>query len=286
MTTTIFSGLALGGLYATVAMLLTIPLVRCGIVNFAQAFYVVLGGYLVVSMTNRGWSNPIMLVVLLITGAVLGAAQEILTIRPAKGRHDAALVTAVGTGIAIEGFILAFWDANPRSIAFFGGSKPVHMFGGVLEPVDLWLIGIAVVGAVGLQYAVGHTRWGTVGRAAMMDETASKLRGINIPRLRTAAFALAGAAACAMSLVIGAKTGVSVDITLRLVVFSFAAAAIGGFGSFTGTALGGFIVGFVEAFSSRYMNVDWVAILIFAALAGVLTVRPTGLFGSRHLRMV
>ena len=78
----------------------------------------------------------------------------------------------------------------------------------------------------------------------MLDDTAAALRGVDIPRLRTAAFALAGAASCLVGLVVGAKTGVSIDSTLRLVVFSFAAAAIGGFGSFAGALLGGFLVGF------------------------------------------
>jgi branched-chain amino acid transport system permease protein len=286
MMTTIFSALSDGALYAIAGIVLTVPLVRCGIVNFAQAFYIVLGEYLVVQLTGNGWAVVPMLVVLLALGAVLGALQEILTVRPTRGRHDTTLVTTVGMGIAVEGFILATWGPNPKSVSFFGGSNSVHIAGGVLQPFDLWLIGLAIVSAVVFEYAVRRTRWGVLGRAAMTDQVASMLRGVNIPRLRTTAFALAGALSCALSLFVAPKTGVTVDNTLHLVVFSFAAAAIGGFGSFTGTAVGGFIIGFVEAFSSRYLNVDWVAILVFAILCSVLVVRPRGLFGPRRLRLV
>jgi branched-chain amino acid transport system permease protein len=286
MMTTIFSALSDGALYAIAGIVLTVPLVRCGIVNFAQAFYIVLGEYLVVSMTGAGWAVIPMLVVLLALGGVLGAAQEILTVRPTRGRHETTLVTTVGMGIAVEGFILAEWGPNPKSVSFFGGSNPVHIFGGVLQPFDLWLIGLAIVAGVVFELAVRRTRWGVLGRAAMTDQTAAMLRGVNIPRLRTTAFALAGALSCALSLFVAPKTGVTVDNALHLVVFSFAAAAIGGFGSFTGTAAGGFLIGFVEAFSSRYLNVDWVAILVFAILCSVLVVRPRGLFGPRHLRLV
>ena len=195
-------------------------------------------------------------------------------------------MTAVGVGIAIEGFIIVRWGTDPLSFEFFGGSETIRIFGGALRPVDVWLIGLAVVVALGLQLAVKRTRWGTIGRAVMLDDTAAALRGVNIPRLRTAAFALAGAASCLIGLVAGAKTGVSIDSTLRLVVFSFAAAAIGGFGSFAGALVGGFLVGSVEAFGARYLNVDWVPILIFAVLVVVLVARPAGLFGVRNLRTV
>ena len=195
-------------------------------------------------------------------------------------------MTAVGVGIAIEGFIIVRWGTDPRSFEFFGGSETIRILGGALRPVDVWLIGLAIVLAAGLQLAVKRTRWGTIGRAVMLDGTAATLRGVDIPRLRTAAFALAGAASCLLGLVVGAKTGVSVDTTLRLVVFSFAAAAIGGFGSFTGAAVGGFLVGGVEAFAARYLDVDWVPILIFSFLVVVLVIRPAGLFGVRNLRTV
>jgi branched-chain amino acid transport system permease protein len=112
------------------------------------------------------------------------------------------------------------------------------------------------------------------------------LRGINVPRLRTTAFVLAGALSCALGVWVAPMTGVSTDNALHLVVFAFAAMAIGGFGSFTGAAAGGVIIGLVEAFSSRYLSVDWAEILVFAILCSMLVIRPRGLFGPRHLRLV
>lgn len=286
MTTTVFTALTLGAIYGLTAMLLSIPLVRCGVVNFAQMFYIVLGGYVVVDLLGRGWSTPLIAVALVVLGGLLGAGQEVLTMRPTHGAHESTLVTSVGFGIAIEGFIVVRWGTDPRSFEFFGGADPIRIWGGALRPVDLWIIGSAVVLALGLQLAVKRTLWGTVGRAVMEDPIAASLRGIDIPRLRTAAFAFAGSAACLAGLLVGARTGVSLDSTIRLVVFAFAAAAIGGFGNFAGSALGGFLIGFAEAFSARYLNVDWVPVLIFLLLVVVLLLRPNGLFGSRNLRVV
>jgi branched-chain amino acid transport system permease protein len=286
MMTTIWSGLSVGALYAIGGLLFTLPLVRTGILNFAQPFLVILGGYVAVELVGHGWPIVAVLAALLALGALVGGLQEILTVRPTGGRHDSALVVTLGMGIAIEGFILAVWGSDPKSLSFFGGDEAFSLFGGRLQPVDLWLIGIAVIAACVLQYASSATRWGMLGRAAMSDEIGATLRGINTPRLRTLAFALGAALACAVGPLAGAKSGVEYGGGLHLAVFAFAALSIGGFGSFVGALFGGLFVGLVEAFASRYLGIDYVSILVFAILCTVLLVRPTGVFGSRQLRTV
>lgn len=286
MMTTIWSGLSVGGLYAMAGMLFTIPLVRCGIINFAQGFYIVLGGYIIFALGDAGWGTVPILFSLLAIGGVLGGLQEILTIRPAKGRTDTALVTTLGMAIAVQGFIVAVWGTEPKGVEFFGGGSVFTLFGGKLEPVDLWLLGTAVVAGVVLQLAVGGTRWGLLGRAAMIDPVAATLRGVNIPRQRTLAFALGAALACALALLAAPKTGVLPGGGLHLAVFAFAALSIGGLGSFVGTLSGGLAIGLIEAFATRYLNLDWAAIIVFLVLLLFLLVRPGGLFGARHLRTV
>jgi branched-chain amino acid transport system permease protein len=285
MITTIFSGLSSGALYAIVGIALTIPLVRCGDFNFAQPIYIVLGEYILVDLLKAGWSTVPILLLLISLGAVMGGLQEILLQRPTRGR-DTSLVTMLGMFVALQGFILAKWGPDPLSASFYGGSHSVNIFGGVLQPVDLWLIGMALVSAVVLQYAVHHTRWGVLGRAAMTDEVAARLRGVNVPRLRTIAFMLAGGFSMGLAVWIGPKTGINLANALHLIVFAFAAMAIGGFGSFTGTAVGGLTIGLVEAFSTRYLTINWAQLLVFGILCAVLVIRPRGLFGARHLRLV
>jgi branched-chain amino acid transport system permease protein len=286
MMTTIWSGLSVGALYGAGGLLFTIPLVRTGIINFAQAFYVILGGYVTYAFQARGWNTLEIVAFLAALGFVLGGLQEVLTVRPVKGAHETTLVTTLGMGVALEGFILAKWGPNPFSASFFGGDSALTLFGGRLQPVDICLILLVIVAGIGFQLAVSGTRWGILGRAAMADQPAAMLRGVNIPRMRFFAFAVAAALACAFAPVAAPKMGVNYQGGLHLAVFSFAALSIGGFGSFTGTVVGGFIMGLVEAFASRYLGVDYVSILIFAILCTVLVVRPTGIFGRRQLRTV
>jgi branched-chain amino acid transport system permease protein len=286
MMTTIWSGLSVGALYGVGGLLFTIPLVRTGIINFAQAFYVVLGGYMTYELQSKHWNALLIIVSLFLLGCLLGGLQELLTVRPTKGRLDTSLVTTLGAGVAVQGFILATWGPNPFSANFFGGSRPFSLFGGRLEPVDLALIALVVVASLAFQYAVTATRWGILGRAAMLDQEAAMLRGANIPRMRLIAFAFAAGLAVTFGAFAGPKMGVNPDGGLHLAVFSFAALSIGGFGSFGGTMVGGLVMGLVEAFASRYLGVDYVSLLIFGILCTVLVVRPTGLFGRRRLRTV
>jgi branched-chain amino acid transport system permease protein len=285
MMTTIFSGLSDGSLYALVGILLTIPLVRCGDFNFAQPMVIVLGEYVLVDLTGKGWALIPIAIVLAAIGGALGGLQEIFLSRPTR-KKDAEMVAMVGLFVAIEGFVIAYYGTNPESVNFFGGMGTVHLLGGVLAPDDLWLIGLTIVAAGVLHYAVRHTRWGVLGRAAMTDDTAARLRGVNVPRLRTVAYVVAGALSCAFAVFVAPKTGVTTDNALHLVIFGFAGMAIGGFGSFTGTAAGGIIIGLVETFSSRYLTVDWAELLVFAMLVLVLVIRPQGIFGPRGLRLV
>lgn len=285
MMTTVFSGLSDGALYTVVALLLTIPLVRCGDFNFAQPAYIVLGEYVLVELTGKGWALIPALLVLIALGAVLGGLQEVILQRPTRGR-DTSLVTMLGMFVAIQGFILADWGPNPESVSFFGGSRAIHILGGVLQPNDIWLLGLALGGAAVLALAVRRTRWGVLGRASMTDETAAMLRGVNVPRLRTIAFVLAGGLSTAAAVFVAPKTGVDSSNALTLVVFAFAAMAIGGIGSFGGAVVGGMVIGLIDAFASRYLTVDWAQLLVFAALCSVLVIRPRGLFGQRGLRLV
>src|SRR5581483_6798758 len=228
MMTTVFSGLSDGALYALVGMLLTMPLVRCGDFNFAQPMFIVLGEYLLVDLAGKRWALVPIAIVLCAIGGVLCGLQEVLLSRPTR-RRDSEMVAMVGLFVAIQGFVIADFGINPESASFFGGNAPVHMLGGVLEPIDLWLIGLMLVCAVGLHYAVRHTRWGVLGRASMTDEVAARLRGVNVPRMRTVAYMVAGALSCGFAVFVAPKTGVSTNNALHLILFGFAAMAVGGF---------------------------------------------------------
>lgn len=283
--TILFAGLALGSIYALVALTYNVVLTQTGIFNFAQAQFVVLGVYL----AYAGRDLPFILVVVAaaVVGAVLGAIEEIVAIRPlGVDAAQGSLVTTVSFFVAIEGVIVLIWGTDPFSVDFFGGNEAFSLLGGRLQPVDLFLFVLAIVMTVVFELMRRKSHWVVAARAATIDRDAAALRGINVRMLRTAGFAAAGALGCAVGTAIGPRLGVSVSLGFTLLIFGFAAYAIGGFGSYVGCLVGGLLTGCIEAFSDRYFGNEFSALVLFAVLLTVLVLRPNGLLGSKQLRTV
>lgn len=284
-----WSGLSVGAIYALVAIGYNVPLAQTGIFNFAQGQIVVFGVFLSwFLMGSHGLPWWIAVLSGAVAGALIGAVEELVAIRPLgerKGGHG-ALVTTVGASVVIQGLLLATWGQTTKSVNFFAGNTPFSLLGGRLDPVDLWLIGLAVVIALAMHVVSRRTFWGLMGRAATDDADAARARGVNVSLLRTGAFVIAGALGGALGPFIAPKTGVDVSIGISLTIFSFVALALGGFGSYIGCLLGGLFVGLVQSYASRYFGVAYPPVILFAVLLIILLLKPTGLFGQRGLRAV
>jgi branched-chain amino acid transport system permease protein len=287
--TIVWAGLAVGAVYALVAIGYNMPLSQSGTFNFAQGQLVVLGAFLAwFTISDHGW--PWWAAALFGAAAcgAIGFVEEIVAVRPVtriRGGHG-VLVTTVGASVVIEGILEATWGATPKSVAFFGGQNAFTLLGGRTEPVDLWLIVIAVIIAASMQLVSRYTAWGLGGRAANDNPEAAKAKGVNVTALRTTAFALAGALAGLLGPVIGPEVGVDVSVSITLTIFGFVALALGGFGSYLGCLIGGLAVGLIQACASRYLGVNYPPLILFGILLLILLLKPTGLFGRRALRAV
>ncbi len=118
------------------------------------------------------------------------------------------------------------------------------------------------------------------------DREAAQLRGINVRRLAFGVFVLSGMVAGAVGLFVGPKTFAVATLGTALALKGFVVLAIGGFGSMSGTLIGGVVVGMVEASAARFLGSEFAALSVLAVLLVILMARPTGLFGSRQGRTV
>lgn len=287
--TIVWAGLSVGAVYALIAIGYNITMTFGGVFNLAHGAFVVLSSFfawfIIVDLGWPWWTAALLGAVL---GALIAAAEELIAVRPVLRRADthAYLVTTVGVFVLIEGLLAATWGETPKSVGFFGGTEAFTLLGGRATPVDVWLIVTAIVVGVGIHLISRYSLWGLVARAATSDRDAAKMRGVNVAALRTGAFALAGALAGLLGPLVAPKTGASIGVVVTLTIFGFVALAIGGFGSFPGCVIGGLIVGLVQAYSSRYLGVEFPPLLLFAILLGVLLLKPTGLLGRGEVRAV
>ena len=282
----IWSGLSVGAIYALTALAYTIVFIPSGTFNFAQAFFVMLGAFLAYT-TLVSWHLP-WIVAVIVCGAVAGAAgyvEEWTALRPIRGKGThAELVTTVGFGFLLTGIAQLVWGTSPLEVPFIGSNTPFSLLGGRVRPDDVALIITAVVIAVGLWLFSRRSLTGLASLAAAQDREAAALKGVNVNRLSGWAVVLA----CCLSGVVGPliapETYAVTSLATSLVIVAFVAVVLGGFGSFIGAAVGGFLMGLIEALGGRYLNVNYGNILVLAALVAVLLLRPNGIFGARATR--
>jgi len=286
--TTVWTGLAIGAIYAMVAIGYDIVYIASGHFNFAHAQFVTVGAFgAFVVLVQHSWAWIFVLPVVLAAGLICGVVEERVAIRPLRGRPESTqLVTTLAFSVIISGTAAVWFGTDPRRVPFVGRTRSLSILGGLIEPVELVLIIAAVVLTIAMELLARRTLWGLAALAVAEDRPAAQLRGVNVGALSIGAFALAGMIGALVGPLAGPKTYAVFDLGNVLAVKGFLALAIGGFGSLTGSLIGGLTAGLVEAFASRQMGPAQSDLVVFGVLLVILLVRPRGLFGTRAERAV
>ncbi len=307
------NGLALGSLYALIALGYTMIYGILKLLNFAHGDVYMVGAFIGFGVLSLFGGPPspslalLPLIVLMFVAAmfgagVLGVVIERFAYRPLRNApRIAVLISALGVSFFLQNSMLLLFGAQFRSYESFqlGSANPdVFEPGPLVEPVftiagvTFQRIQIAVLAtSVGLMIAltllVSRTRLGKAMRATAFDREAAAMMGIDVDRVIASTFfigsLLAGAAGVMFALLysqifhfMGFLAGLK----------GFTAAVVGGIGSIPGAMLGGLLVGLVESYSQGYLGGQWSDLTVFAILIGILLVRPSGLLGARAIQKV
>jgi branched-chain amino acid transport system permease protein len=282
-------GVAVGAIYALVALGFAVLQRTTGVLNFAHGELIIAGPIVVLAAT-RLWHLPLAAAMLLAAAAVIGAAlvEERLAIRPFLRVHNGLpwIQSTLGTSV-----ILAQLLAEP-----FGGQSVAYSYGADTEkislgpvrisPAELVLIAAPVVLALLLGLLYTRTRVGRMLRAVSEDVDGAAAIGISPARMSQLAAALAGVVALVSGLVIAPTELVSPGLGLAYLFNGFVAAALGGLGDLRGALLGGLVVGLVVQIADAYVGSLLINLVMFAVLLLVYLVRPFGVFGVTGARTV
>lgn len=284
--TIIWSGLALGAVYALVAIGYNIVFLSQKTFNFAQAALMMLGAflaYLGIAVMGLPWY-----LVAIVAGIIVGgiaALEERIAIRPVKDPHN-LLVTTLGASLIMEGIAMVIWGGEPRRVPFFMGDEVLNFLGGRVYPVELALVVLVVLIVVALTQYAKRSMTGIALLGMSENSEAAQLRGVNVRRFAMLAFIFTGVLAGFLGVFVGPKTFAVATLGASLAIKGFVVLAIGGFGSLWGVLAGGLIVGLAEAMASRYIGADYANLTVFFILIVILMVKPTGLFRRRVERTV
>ena len=276
----VFNGLTLGALLVIVAMGLTIIYGALGVVNFAHGAFYALGayaGYVAYSETNSFvLAMAAGAVFVLLSGVVI--ERGLIRFYYDRPKEDQILVT-FGAGIVlVEAIRAIFGGLAQRLPAPAWGEGAVYLGITYYPTYRIDVLGIVAAALVAFYVVLYRTRLGLIVRAGIEDPLIVNMLGINVTRTFLAVFGVGAAAAGLAGVVNAPIVTVTPDMGADVLVQSFVVIVIGGVGSFWGAVAGGLICGEILALTSMVAP-SYSQVMLFAAMALVLILRPQGLFG-------
>ena len=298
----LLSGLALGGIYALVALGFSITHTTTKTLNFGQGEFLVAGSFVGVAamllMSGKGYSGVLaaddvtllryggaVLAALLVMG-LLGVVLYFTAVRPFFGLGGMAWVmSTIGFGIILQNGALAIWGAGSVAMPSPLGDAVLRIGGAGIRPQEILVLGVTAVVMLGLDFVLRHSRIGKAVRAVAANPKAAALMGINVGAIVVLAFVLSSSLTGLAGLLIAPITTASVFMGLAIALKAFSAAIVGGLTNPRGCIAGGFMLGVIEALVGLW-RAEMREITVFALIILVLVVKPEGLFGQKPFEKV
>ncbi len=281
----IVSGFILGGMYAMVALGLTLQYGVARIMNLAYGEFLLAGSFAAWWLYAAHAVSPLvgLIVIVPVAFMVNWLVYELLLmplVRRAKHREqleaDSILFT-FGLLFVLQGIGLAVFGNQLYSYAYL--SVPADIFGLTVPANRLVAAGFALVIGIGLYLALTHTRFGSAVRAVAVDPRAARLVAIDVTRVSGLAFAAGGALCAAGGALVSMFLTFSVSGGVIFTMKALVVVILGGAGNLLGTLVAGLILGLAEIAVARLVDPGLTLAANFAIFLAVLLIRPTGLFG-------
>ena len=275
------TGIALGAVYALLALGLSLIFGMLNVVNFAHGAFYMVGAFMGVyflGLTGNFWLSLVLTP--LAVGAV-GLLVERFLVRPLYGRGiDYPLLLTFGLSyVMIEAMRILFGieGVETSTPAVLRGA--VNLGFGMFPLYRLFLIGATAVVILALYLFIEKTRYGLIIRAGSRDPEIVRVLGVDVARIWLLVFGI-GTAIAGLSGILAAPTrAVNPEMGIPVLAESFVVTVVGGMGSLPGAVVAGLLVGVVFSMTSLFAP-DLAELSIFVLMAVVLLVRPQGFFGK------
>jgi branched-subunit amino acid ABC-type transport system permease component len=278
----IVNGLAFGGLVFLLAAGLSIIFGLMDVLNLAHGSFYMIGAYTaytVVTATHNFWLALLVAPALL---AVIGAVLELVFFRRLyRHGHLTQVLMTFGFTLVFVDLIRSRFGPTTRSIPPPPGlDGAVHLLGATFSSYSLFVLGVAVVVGAALVIAWRVSRLGMVLRAGVADKEMTGLLGIDLPRVFTLTFAFGAALAGLAGVIAAPEFAIYPGMDANVLILALVVVVIGGLGSIEGALLGAAVIGLGYVVGSTIFP-QFAIGLIFAVMAAVLVIRPSGLLGRR-----
>jgi branched-chain amino acid transport system permease protein len=278
------SGLAMGAIYALIALGYVFVWNTMAIVNFAAGEFVTFAAYIFVAtfITQLGFPFWVALLSAAIVMAFLGAVfSRVVFARLQKQRALVAIISTVGFGIFLKELARILYGPEPLMYTGPFGSGGLTVGGVVIGWQHLLILGVAVALTVVQGIVLKRTMIGKVMRAVALDRDTAALMGIPVQRVLAGTFAYASVLAALAGMLLAPLFFVTTEMGSMVGLKGFVAMIIGGFGSIPGAIIGGLLLGVGENWSAYLLSSIYKDVIAFVLLLLFLAVRPQGLIPER-----
>jgi branched-chain amino acid transport system permease protein len=281
----LINGLVSGCIYAAVASGLTLVWGTMKMLNFAHGEFYMIGGYaLYLAVTFFGLPPAAAVILAVAVVFLLGAAVEKGVVDPLldkPGWELSPLVATVGLSIALQNTALRIWGERFKNVPYFIDGT-FSMGGFRLAYQRLIIIGVTASVMIGFWLFIKKSKFGMGLRSTAQDREAATLSGINVKRVYTITFGLSCALAALAAALLAPIFSINPWMGHAALTKGFITVVLGGLGSFEGAILAGMILGSVESLSVILFSSEWKDVVAFGIFILVLTLRPSGLFGTKE----
>jgi len=277
----LLTGIALGSIYALLALGLCLVFGMLNVVNFAHGAFFMVGAFMGVyflGITGNFWFS---LILTPIATGVLGLLTERYLVRPLYGRGiDYPLLLTFGLSyVLIEAMRVTFGIEGLPSVTPDGLKGTMDVGVGFFPKYRLFLIAATAVIIFAVWFFIQKTKYGLIIKAGAVDQEIVKVLGVDIAKVWLLVFGL-GCAIAGLSGILASPTrSVNPEMGIPILAESFVVTVVGGMGSAVGAVVAGLLVGVVYSMTSLFFP-DLAELSIFVLMAVVLLIRPQGLFGK------
>ena len=283
----LFSGIALGMIYAVIAFGYQLTFATSGTLNFGQGEALAVGA--LIGLTIVGHVNFwLMIPLVLLAGALYGIAVERLAVRPAlKIKSEFGwIMSTIALAIIFKNVAENIWGKDDLTFPTPLTATPFQIFGANVQPMQV----VVVLGALAMMVAVEiFNRKSIYGKAVVAtsnDRDAAGLMGINTSMVITFSYALSSATAAFAGVLVAPLTLTGATMGTALGLKAFSVAIIGGLTSGMGVVVGGLILGIAETTTGFYISTGYKEVPGLVLLLLVLAIKPAGLFGKAAIKKV
>ena len=284
----VVSGIASGGIFASLALALVLIYNAMGLVNFAQGEMAMFATFIAYTLIERGMSYWIALPLTLLLAFAGGLIIQRVVIRPVERAPVLTLViVTLGLATLINGLAGFVFGYVPKSFPSPFSVQTISIAGAVVSYRDLGVIAASAVVLLLIYLLLQRTTLGLTMRAAAHNPDASRLLGVRVSWMLAIGWGLASAVGALSGIMVAPILLLEPNMMQTIIIYAFAAAVLGGIESPLGAVVGGVIVGVTVNLAGAYLvGGDLQLAVAFLIIVAVLVVRPHGLLGRPAVRRV